>query len=86
MPDAHPNSHATTPPNATPATLDAANGVAVGAFLAGHIRFTRIAALVEETLERSNDAPRPASLDEVLAVDQSARRQAMSLLENTALV
>jgi 1-deoxy-D-xylulose-5-phosphate reductoisomerase len=35
---------------------------------------------------RSNDAPRPASLDEVLSLDQSARRQAMSLLENTALV
>ncbi|MFN4019924.1 MAG: 1-deoxy-D-xylulose-5-phosphate reductoisomerase [Erythrobacter sp.] len=71
---------------AAPAILNAANEVAVAAFLAGQIRFTRIAALVEETLERSNDAPRPASLDEVLAVDQSARRQAMSLLENTALV
>lgn len=71
---------------AAPAILNAANEVAVAAFLAGQIRFTRIAALVEETLARSNDAPRPASLDEVLAVDQSARRQAMSLLENTALV
>ena len=71
---------------AAPAILNAANEVAVVAFLAGHIRFTRIAALVEETLERSNDAPRPASLDEVLAVDQSARRQALSLLENSALV
>lgn len=71
---------------AAPAILNAANEVAVAAFLAGHIRFTRIAALVEETLERSNDAPRPASLDEVLAVDQSARRQALSLLENSALV
>jgi len=71
---------------AAPAILNAANEVAVAAFLAGQIRFTRIAALVEETLQRSNDAPRPASLDEVLSVDQSARRQAMSLLENTALV
>lgn len=71
---------------AAPAILNAANEVAVAAFLAGQIRFTRIAALVEETLARSNDAPRPASLDEVLAVDQSARRQAMSLLENTAFV
>jgi 1-deoxy-D-xylulose-5-phosphate reductoisomerase len=71
---------------AAPAILNAANEVAVAAFLAGQIRFTRIAALVEETLERSNDAPRPASLDEVLAVDQSARRQALSLLENSALV
>ena len=69
-----------------PAILNAANEVAVAAFLAGQIRFTRIAAVVEETLQRSNDAPRPASLDEVLAVDQSARRQALSLLENNALV
>ena len=69
-----------------PAILNAANEVAVAAFLAGQIRFTRIAALVEETLQRSNDAPRPASLEEVLAVDQSARMQALRLLENTALV
>jgi 1-deoxy-D-xylulose-5-phosphate reductoisomerase len=69
-----------------PAILNAANEVAVAAFLAGQIRFTRIAAVVEETLQRSNDAPRPASLDEVLSVDRSARAQALSLLENTALV
>ena len=71
---------------AAPAILNAANEVAVAAFLAGQIRFTRIAAMVEETLQRSNEAPRPVSLDEVLAVDQSARRQAMSLLETSALV
>ena len=69
-----------------PAILNAANEVAVAAFLAGQIRFTRIAAVVEETLQRSNDAPRPATLDEVLAVDQSARRHALSLLETNALV
>jgi 1-deoxy-D-xylulose-5-phosphate reductoisomerase len=69
-----------------PAILNAANEIAVAAFLAGQIRFTRIAAVVEETLERSNDAPRPASLEEVLAVDESARRQARSLLETNALV
>ena len=69
-----------------PAILNAANEVAVAAFLAGQIRFTRIAALVEETLARSNDAPRPASLEEVLAVDHSARMQAQALLETNALV
>lgn len=69
-----------------PAILNAANEVAVAAFLAGQIRFTRIAALVEETLMRSNDAPRPASLEEVMAVDQSARMQAHRLLETNALV
>ena len=69
-----------------PAILNAANEVAVAAFLAGQIRFTSIAALVEETLTRSNDAPRPASLEEVLAVDSSARLQAQRLLESHALV
>lgn len=69
-----------------PAILNAANEVAVAAFLAGQIRFTAIAALVEETLTRSNDAPRPASLEEVLAVDSSARLQAQRLLESHALV
>jgi 1-deoxy-D-xylulose-5-phosphate reductoisomerase len=69
-----------------PAILNAANEVAVAAFLAGQITFTRIAALVEETLNRSNDAPRPASLAEVLDVDQSARMQAQRLLETNALV
>lgn len=69
-----------------PAILNAANEVAVAAFLAGQIGFTRIAAMVEETLQRSNDAPRPATLDEVLAVDQSARRHALTLLETYAFV
>lgn len=69
-----------------PAILNAANEVAVAAFLAGQIGFTRIVAVVEETLQRSNDAPRPATLDEVLAVDQSARRQALTLLETYAFV
>lgn len=69
-----------------PAILNAANEVAVAAFLAGQIRFTRIAALVEETLTRSNDAPRPTSLEEVLAIDKSARLQAQGLLETNALV
>jgi 1-deoxy-D-xylulose-5-phosphate reductoisomerase len=71
---------------AAPAILNAANEIAVAAFLAGQIRFTRIAALVEETLARSHDVPRPASLEDVLAVDQSARRQALRLLESDALV
>ncbi|MFN3989281.1 MAG: 1-deoxy-D-xylulose-5-phosphate reductoisomerase [Erythrobacter sp.] len=69
-----------------PAVLNAANEVAVAAFLAGQIRFTRIAALVEETLARNNNAPCPASLEEVLAIDKAARAEALSLLETTALV
>ena len=67
---------------AAPATLNAANEVAVAAFLSGQIGFTRIAALVEETLTRGNMAPRPQTLDEVLGLDASARSQARTLLEN----
>lgn len=69
-----------------PAILNAANEVAVAAFLAGHLRFTRIAAVVEETLQRSPLGAAPTSLEDVLAIDQSARREAQRLLENPALV
>ena len=67
---------------ATPAVLNAANEIAVGAFLAGHIPFTRIAALVEDVLQRSNHPRALDSLDDVLAVDAAARRQAQAILEN----
>ncbi|MCD1621546.1 1-deoxy-D-xylulose-5-phosphate reductoisomerase [Citromicrobium bathyomarinum] len=67
---------------AAPAVLNAANEIAVASFLAGHIPFTRIAALVEDVLEQSNRPPRPATLDDVLAIDEAARRQAQAILEN----
>ncbi|MEP3759197.1 MAG: 1-deoxy-D-xylulose-5-phosphate reductoisomerase, partial [Marinomonas sp.] len=63
-----------------PATLNAANEVAVAAFLAGQIRFTDIALVVEQTLTRYS-APKPAALDDVLAVDGEARAQAAAILE-----
>jgi len=69
-----------------PAILNAANEVAVGAFLEGRIEFMQITALVEETLAASDCALRPASLDEVLAIDQTARRRAGQLLETNACV
>jgi 1-deoxy-D-xylulose-5-phosphate reductoisomerase len=71
---------------AAPATLNAANEIAVEAFLSGKIGFTRIAALVEETLQGSNLAPPPTTLEEVLSVDRAARRQAQVLLERATLV
>ncbi len=64
---------------AAPATLNAANEVAVEAFLAGHIGFTRITALVEDTLQRYN-APAPSALEEVLAIDGEARQYAREAL------
>jgi len=63
-----------------PAVLNAANEVAVAAFLTGKLAFTRIAAQVEETLGRF--APRaPASLDEVIALDAEARARTRALME-----
>jgi 1-deoxy-D-xylulose-5-phosphate reductoisomerase len=61
------------------AALNAANEVAVAAFLAGRIGFLGIEAVVERTLAAT---PRQAhlSLDDVLAIDAEARRIASSLI------
>jgi 1-deoxy-D-xylulose-5-phosphate reductoisomerase len=60
---------------ARPAILNAANEIAVAAFLAGRIGFLEIAAIVEDILT-SYDPVAPATLDQVLAVDEEARRLA----------
>lgn len=66
---------------AAPAVLNAANEVAVAAFLAGQLAFTAIADTVARVLETTNaDAP-PVSLDDVIWLDQSARQRARHLLE-----
>ena len=57
---------------ARPAILNAANEVAVAAFLAGRIGFLEIAAIVEDTLDRYQP-PAPDALDAVLAIDAEAR-------------
>ena len=56
-----------------PAVLNAANEVAVSAFLQGRIGFLAIPALVEETLAALPTAP-AGSLDALLAADAQARR------------
>jgi len=65
---------------AAPAVLNAANEVAVAAFLAGQIAFTDISSLVAQTLDRDLPAA-PRSLDDVLAVDAEARAKAAEMLE-----
>ena len=60
--------------------LNAANEVAVAAFLAGQIAFTDISALVPKTLDRTLP-PAPGCLDDVLAVDGEARARAAAMLE-----
>jgi len=67
-----------------PAILNAANEVAVAAFLAGQIGFIQITALVEETLAAIN-APAPCQLEDVLALDTQARAQANTLLSRLTL-
>ncbi len=70
---------------AAPAVLNAANEIAVEAFLAGQIAFTRITALAESTLERYS-ASAPRTLADVLAIDSEARQCARDCLENSVLV
>ena len=60
---------------AAPAILNAANEIAVAAFLAGRIGFLEIAAIVADTLDRSRP-PAPDTVEAVLAVDGEARRLA----------
>jgi 1-deoxy-D-xylulose-5-phosphate reductoisomerase len=65
---------------ATPAILNAANEVAVAAFLAGRIGFLDIAMIVEDVLERYG-APTPGAIDDVLAADAEARVRAGQVME-----
>ena len=60
--------------------LNAADEVAVEAFLAGRISFPAIARVVEETLARLAKTE-PSSIADVLQVDEEARRVAVDILE-----
>ena len=63
-----------------PAWLNAANEVAVQAFLDGRIRWVEIAAVLEEALGRWPGDP-AADVEAVLAADAAARRVAADLVE-----
>ncbi|MCO7564195.1 1-deoxy-D-xylulose-5-phosphate reductoisomerase [Pseudomonas sp. S 311-6] len=58
--------------NSAPAVLNAANEVAVEAFLQRRIRFPEIAGMIEQVLDQESVVPLP-SLDAVFAADQRAR-------------
>ncbi len=58
--------------NSAPAVLNAANEVAVEAFLGRRIRFPEIAGMIEQVLDQESVVPLP-SLDAVFAADQRAR-------------
>jgi 1-deoxy-D-xylulose-5-phosphate reductoisomerase len=70
-----------------PAVLNAANEVAVEAFLAERLSFLQIAQLVAETLEMAEMQGllgEATDLDAVLAIDAAARRLALNLLGTRA--
>jgi 1-deoxy-D-xylulose-5-phosphate reductoisomerase len=72
---------------AAPTILNAANEIAVAAFIDGKMGFAGIAALVEATLdaaERRNATAEPQDIDEALAVDHMARSVAKDLLPEIA--
>ena len=72
--------HAAAAGGGVPAVLNAANEIAVAAFLAGKLAFTRIAAQVEETLGAFAPGA-PSSLEEVIALDTEARLRTRELME-----
>jgi 1-deoxy-D-xylulose-5-phosphate reductoisomerase len=62
-----------------PAVLNAANEVAVEAFLANEIRFMDIPAVIEAVLATSN-INAVISIEQLVSVDASARKQAKSIM------
>jgi len=63
--------------------LNAADEIAVEAFLQGRISFPAIARVVEETLQRMPDRE-PANIEEILGIDGDARRMALNVIETQA--
>ncbi|HKW39076.1 MAG TPA: 1-deoxy-D-xylulose-5-phosphate reductoisomerase [Burkholderiales bacterium] len=64
---------------AAPATLNAANEVAVAAFLEGRLPFLQITAVIEETLNSLEAGPL-GTLEEVLAADARGRSRATQIV------
>ena len=69
---------------AAPAILNAANEIAVAAFLDRKIAFLEIAAIVEDMLSR-DDPPAPDTLEDVLAIDAETRVRARERLEESPI-
>jgi 1-deoxy-D-xylulose-5-phosphate reductoisomerase len=65
-----------------PAVLNAANEVAVQAFLDGRIGFRDIHRVIDRTMQR-HEATRPRDIGEILNVDRWARENASSLINGT---
>lgn len=65
---------------ARPAILNAANEIAVAAFLNGAIGFLDIATIARQTLARF-DPVAPRSIDDVLSIDRDSRRIAQEIVQ-----
>jgi 1-deoxy-D-xylulose-5-phosphate reductoisomerase len=75
--------HALRVGRAAPTILNAANEIAVEAFLAGKIGFSEIARVVEAALSMcESPGHAPASIDEALEIDAAARACAVKQLAN----
>ena len=67
-----------------PCALNAADEVAVEAFLSHRLRFSDIPRVIERVLEQATHAQSFTSLDDVLACDQEARRRALEFVTTPA--
>ena len=67
-----------------PAILNAANEIAVAAFLAGAIGYLDIAALVEQTLDGYNANSTMTSLENLFSIDAAARAYSRELMKKVA--
>jgi 1-deoxy-D-xylulose-5-phosphate reductoisomerase len=67
-----------------PCVLNAADEVAVEAFLAGRIPFTAIPEVVERTVE-ALPAAQPSHFDDLYAIDREARAQAQALIDRAGV-
>ena len=66
---------------AKPAVLNAANEIAVAAFLAGAIQFLEITKIVSRVLD-GYSPPEPQSLSDIFAIDEETRVRAAQLVED----
>ncbi len=64
-----------------PAVLNAANEIAVNAFLTNRISFTDIARIVDKAMQAHIVNPKP-ELSDILAADQETRKKAADLINN----
>ena len=65
---------------AMPAVMNAADEIAVGAFLQGRVGFTDIFRIVTDTFDRMRGSERITSLDGIIASDREARRISKELI------